>query len=154
MRRDYTMLVYFMVQDNMQYDTFIQLVDAYRERWHESYLAETLVQLVHGNRVGNLDDYVEGMMGYEKDVEKKKNEDYYKQYSNMAKNVIKKAVGVRDDAFYFLFDNVRTSGRKILRRVNLDPQHIEIPQELIDLAVRMPDALHVSQHTMYQEIKE
>ena len=94
------------------------------------------------------------MMGYERDAEKKKNEDYYKQYSNMTKNVIKKAVGVRDDAYYFLFENVKTSGRKLLRRINLDPQNIEIPQELMDLAVRMPDAIDVMQRTEYQEIEE
>lgn len=92
---------------------------------------------------GNLDEYVEGMMGYEKEEEKKKNEDYYKQYSNMAKSVIKKVVGVRDDAYFFLFDNVRTAGKKNLRRINLDPQYIEIPQELMDLAVKMPDASDV-----------
>lgn len=113
-----------------------------------------LVQLVNGSRISNLDDYVEGMMGYEREEEKKKNEDYYKQYSNMAKNVIKKSVGVRDDAYYFLFENVRTTGRKILRRINLAPQDIEVPQELMDLAVRMPDALDVMQHTVYQEIEE
>lgn len=228
--------------DFMQQESFIQLVDAYRERWHANYLAEMckqlnihkkpdgngddwipqrritvrkskggklpyemvltlangdevvidkinlncltlylltvicsyksgyttmmaadkdcrpilreLVQLVNGSRISNLDDYVEGMMGYEREEEKKKNEDYYKQYSNMAKNVIKKSVGVRDDAYYFLFENVRTTGRKILRRINLAPQDIEVPQELMDLAVRMPDALDVMQHTVYQEIEE
>ena len=228
--------------NNMFWDTFIRLVDAYRERWHESYLAEmckqlnihkkpdgndsewkperritvrkskggklpyemvltlangdeviidkinpncltlllltiicsyksgyttmmaadndcrpllkSLAQLVNGNRIGNLDDYVEGMMGYEKEEEKKKNEDYYKQYSNMAKNVIKKAVGVHDDALYFLFENIRTTGRKILRRTILDPQHIEIPQELMDLASRMPDASEIMQRSIYQGIEE
>lgn len=231
-----------LLMNNMVWDAFIQLVDAYRERWHENYLAEMckqlsihkkpngndndwtperritvrkskggklpyemvltlangdeviidkinpncltlflltiicsyksgyttmmaadkgcrpmlkeLVQLVNGSRISNLDDYVEGMMGYEREEEKKKNEDYYKQYSNMAKNVIKKAVGVRDDAYYFLFDNVRTMGRKILRRINLDPQSIEMPQELMDLAARMPDASDVMQQIGYQEIKE
>lgn len=224
--------------DYISKESFIQLVDAYRERWHENYLAEIckqlnihkksdgngndwvaerritvrrseggklpyemvltlangdeviidkinlncltlflltiicsykngyttmmaadkncrpilkeLVQLVNGSRIRNLDDYVEGMMGYERDEEKKKNEDYYKQYSNMAKNVIKKAVGVRDDAYFFLFENVRTAGRKILRRINLDPHdNIVIPQELMDLAHRMPDALDVMQHAVY-----
>ena len=230
------------LMNNMVWDTFIQLVDAYRERWHENYLAEMckqlsihkkpdgnendwtperritvreskggklpyeivltlangdkviinkinlncltlflltiicsyksgyttmmaadkncrpvlkeLVQLIHGSRIRNLDFYVEGMMGYEKEEEKKKNEDYYKQYSNMLKNVIKKVVGVRDDAYYFLFENVRTSGRKNLRRLNLDPQNIDIPQELMDLAIRMPDALEVMQPSVYQTIEE
>ena len=113
-----------------------------------------LVQLVNGNRITNLDDYVEGMMGYEKDEDKKRNEDYYKQYSNMTKNAIKKAVDVHDDAFYFLFDNVRTSGRKILRRTNLDPQDIEIPEELMDLAIRMPDAIDVLQQTVNKDVME
>ena len=227
--------------DGVFWEDFIQLVDAYRERWHENYLAEMckqlnihkkpdgtgndwtperritirkseggklpyeivltlgngdeviidkinpncltlflltiicsyksgyttmmaadkscrpilkeLVQLVYGSRISNLDDYVEGMMGYKKEVEKK-NVDYYKQYSNMTKNVIKQAVGVRDDAYYFLFDNVRTAGRKILRRINLDPQNIEIPQELMDLAIRMPDASDFAQFIGYEEIKE
>ena len=117
-------------------------------------ILKELVQLVHGNRISNLDDYVEGMMGYEKEEEKKKNEDYYKQYSKDAKDVIKKAVGVRDDANYFLFENVRTTGRKILRRINLDTQNIDIPQELMDLAARMPDALEVMQPLVYQKIEE
>ena len=117
-------------------------------------ILKELVQLVNGNRISDLDDYVEGMMGYEKEVEKKKNEDYYKQYSNMAKKVIKNAIGVRDDAYYFLFDNVRISGRKNLRRINLDTQSIEIPQELMDLATRMPNALDVVQHAVYQKIEE
>ena len=227
---------------NMVWDTFIQLVDAYRERWHENYLAEMckqlnihkkpdgsgddwtperritirkskggklpyeivltlangdeviidkinpkcltlflltiicsyksgyttlmaadkncrpvlkeLVQLVHGSRISNLDLYVEGMMGYEREVEKKKNEDYYKQYSNKTKLAIKTAVGVRDDFNYFLFKNIRTTGRKILRHINLDPQDIDIPEELMDLAVRMPDAMDVMQHSVYQTIEE
>lgn len=228
--------------NNMLWDTFIQLVDAYRARWHESYLAEmckqlnihkkpdgngsdwtperritvrkskggklpyemvltlvngeeiiidkinpncltlllltiicsyksgystmmatdkncrpllkSLAQLVYGNHISNLDDYVEGMMGYEKEESKKKNEDYYKQYSNMAKNVIKKAVGVHDEAIYFLFKNDRTTGRKILRRTILDTQHIEIPQELMDLAIRMPDALDIIQQSEFHYINE
>lgn len=228
--------------NNMVWDSFIQLVNAYRERWHENYLAEMckqlnihkkpdgngndwvperritirkskggkipyemilslangdeviidkinlncltlflltiicsyksgystmmaadkdcrpilreLVQLVNGSRISNPDDYIEGMMCFERDEEKKKNEDYYKQYSNMTKNVIKKAIGVRDDAYYFLFENVRTTGRKILRHINLDSQNIEIPQELMDLAVRMPDALDVVQHIVNQNIRE
>lgn len=231
-----------LLMNNMVCDAFIQLVDAYRERWHEHYLAEMckqlnirkkpdgndndwtperritvrkskggklpyemvltmangdeviidkinlnclilflliiicsyksgyttmmaadkgcrpmlkeLVQLVNGSRISNLDDYVEGMMGYEREEEKKKNEDYYKQYSNMTKNVIKKAVGVRDDAYYFLFENVRTTGRKILRRINLATQNIVMPQELMDLAARMPDALDFVQQIEHQEIKE
>ena len=230
------------LMNNMVWDTFIQLVDAYRERWHENYLVEMckqlsihkkpdgngddwtlerritvresrggkhpyeivltlangdeividkmnlncltlyiltiicsyksgyttmmaadkdcrpvlkeLVQLVHGSRINNLDGYVEGMMGYENEEGRKKNEDYYKQYSNKTKRAIKEAVGVCDDAYYFLFKNIRTTGRKILRRLNLDPQDIEIPHELMNLVVRMPDALEVMQPLVYQKIEE
>lgn len=39
---------------NMFWDTFIQLVDAYRERWHEHYLAEICKQLnIHKKPDGN-----------------------------------------------------------------------------------------------------
>lgn len=106
------------------------------------------------NHINHLDDYVEGMMGYEKDVEKKRNEDYYKQYSNLTKNAIKKAVDVRDDAIYFLFDNIKTTGRKNLRRINLDTQHIDLPQELMNLAARMPNAAVIIQQSVNQEIGE
>jgi hypothetical protein len=117
-------------------------------------LLKTLVQLVMGNHINHLDDYVEGMMGYEKDVEKKRNEDYYKQYSNLTKNAIKKAVDVRDDAIYFLFDNIKTTGRKNLRRINLDTQYIDLPQELMNLAARMPNAEDIIQQSVNQEIGE
>lgn len=116
-------------------------------------LLKTLAQWVNGDSIHDLDDYVEGMMGFEKEESKKKNEDYYKQYSNMAKNAIKAAVGVSDNASFFLFENVRTTGRKILRRTILDPQYIVIPQELMDLAIKMPDALDVMQQSEYQELK-
>ena len=117
-------------------------------------LLKTLVQLVMGNHINHLDNYVEGMMGYEKDVEKKRNEDYYKQYSNLTKNAIKKAVDVRDDAIYFLFDNIKTTGRKNLRRINLDTQYIDLPQELMNLAARMPNAEDIIQQSVNQEIGE
>jgi hypothetical protein len=117
-------------------------------------LLKTLVQLVMGNHINHLDDYVEGMMGYEKDVEKKRNEDYYKQYSNLTKNAIKKAVDVRDDAIYFLFDNIKTTGRKNLRRINLDTQYIDLPQELMNLATRIPNAEDIIQQSVNQEIGE
>lgn len=84
-------------------------------------------------------------MGYEKDEAMKKNEDYYKQYSNSAKIAVKSAVGVRDDAIYFLFDSHRIAGRKFIRRTALDPHDIDIPRELMDLANRMPDAYDVLQ---------
>ena len=217
--------------DHLSIETFIKMVDAYRERWHHKYLAEIcrqlsihkpstsdngdnkpkrritirksangklpyelvltlangeevvvnkinpnslvlflltiicsyksgyttmmaksdtcrpvlkdLARLVKGRQIPDLDDYVDGFMGYEKDETKRKNEDYYKQYSNLAKTAVKQAVGIRDDVIYFLFDNYRILGRKFVRRTNLDPQDIVIPQELKDLADRMPDAMKV-----------
>ena len=100
----------------------------------------------------NLDDYVEGFMGYEKDEAIKKNEDYYKQYSNLAKVAVKKSVGLRDDVIYFLFDNYRIAGRKFVRRIVLDPQYIDIPQELMNLANRMPDAIDILKGTDKQVV--
>ena len=104
-----------------------------------------LVRLVMGGQITNLDDYVEGFMGYEKDEAMKKNEDYYKQYSNKAKIAIKSAVGIRDDVIHFLFENYRVAGRKFIRRTALDPQYIDIPNELMELANRMPDAWDILQ---------
>ena len=104
-----------------------------------------LVRLVMGDEITDYDEYVEAFMGYEKDEAMKKNEDYYKQYSNSAKIAVKSAVGVRDDAIYFLFDSHRIAGRKFIRRTALDPHDIDIPRELMDLANRMPDAYDVLQ---------
>lgn len=117
-------------------------------------ILKELVQLVHGSGISNLDNYVEDMMGYEKEKEKKRNEDYYKQYSNKAKNVIKEAVGSRDEADIFLFNNNEKIGRRPLRSMNLDPQNIDLPPELMDLAIRMPDALSVVQQAGFQHVKE
>ena len=117
-------------------------------------ILKELVHLVHGNSIDNLDVYVEDMMGYEKEKEKKRNEDYYKSYSNWAKIDIKKAVGVRDEVDIFLFDTIRTTGRKMLRRMNLDPQNIDLPPELMDLAIRMPDAFDVLQSAEPQRVME
>ena len=111
-----------------------------------------LVRLVRGSQITNLDDYVEGFMGYEKDEAIKKNEDYYKQYSNLAKVAVKKSVGLRDDVIYFLFDNYRIAGRKFVRRIVLDPQYIDIPQELMNLANRMPDAIDILKGTDKQVV--
>ena len=108
-------------------------------------LLKELVRLALNEPMTNLDQFVEGYMSYEKEEAEKKNEDYYKQYSNKAKTAIKEAVGHRDDPFIFLFENHRVAGRKIIRRTTLDPQDIEIPQELMDLAIRMPDAVDVLQ---------
>ena len=117
------------------------------------YLRE-LVRLVIGRQVSDLDDYVEGFMGYEKDETEKKNEDYYKQYSNMAKVAVKNAVGLRDNVICFLFNNYRMAGRKVIRRTILDPQDILLPQELMDLADRMPDAMNIIQGVDAQKVIE
>ena len=128
------------------YTTMMAKSDACRPMLKE------LVRLVRGNQISDLDKYVDGFMGYEKDEDMKKNEDYYKQYSNMAKTAVKNAVGVRDNAIYFLFDNYRVAGRKFIRRTVLDPQDIEIPQELMDIANRMPDAYDVLQNIDNQKV--
>lgn len=99
-----------------------------------------LARLVNGKRIINLENYVDEYMYYEKDEAKKKNEDYYTQYFNTAKSVIKKSINTHDDATLFLFNNHRVTGRKIIKRMQLDPQNIELPPELMDLAKRMPDA--------------
>ncbi len=228
------------VMDHLAKESFIQLVDAYREKWHDKYLAEIcrqlsihkssgsddgdntprrritvrktpngklpyelvltlangeevvvnkinpnslvlflltiicsyksgyttmmtksdacrpvlkeLARLVRGSQITNLDDYVDDFMGYEKDEAMKRNEDYYKQYSNSAKTAVKQAVGLRDDVIHFLFDNNRIAGRKFIRRTILDPQDIVIPRELMDLADRMPDAMAVLQSIDKQTI--
>jgi hypothetical protein len=75
----------------------------------------------------------------------KKTEDYYKQYSNRLKIDLGNAIGLRDKPINFLFNRNRVSGRKFVRRTVLDPQDITIPQELIDLAGRMPDAMDILQ---------
>ena len=108
-------------------------------------ILKELVQLVLGRKVTDLDRYVEGFFGYEQDPAMKKTEDYYKQYSNRAKIDVKKAIGLRDNPMKFLFDRNRVSGSKFVRRTVLDPQDITIPQELMDLANRMPDAMDVLQ---------
>lgn len=102
-----------------------------------------LVQLVLKESIQYADYFISEFMDYESDSSNKINKDYYKQYSKETKKVIKKAIGVRDDDCYFLFDNVRTSRKKMLRRINLDCKYIDIPQELMKLADRMPDALEI-----------
>lgn len=116
-------------------------------------ILKELVRLVYDNQIANLDRYVEENMSHEQDEAEKKNEDYYKQYSNKAKISIKEAVGLRDDVNCFLFGIYRMKGRKIIRRTNLDPKDILLPPELMDLANRMPDALDVLQLTEYQQDK-
>ena len=108
-------------------------------------ILKELVQMVLGRKVTDLDRYIDGFFGYEQDPVMKKTEDYYKQYSNTAKTDVKKAIGLRDNPMKFLFDSHRVAGRKFVRRTVLDPQDITIPQELMELANRMPDAMDVLQ---------
>ncbi len=71
------------------------------------------------------------------------NSKYYRPYSKLAKDAVSNSLGMKDDPICFLFDNDMIEGRKILRRMNIAPQNIELPQELADLAAKMPDALDV-----------
>ena len=111
-----------------------------------------LVRLTNNEQINDLDDYVEGFMGYEKDEAMKKNEDYYKQYSNKAKTAVKDAVGLRDSVINFLFENHRIAGRKVVRRMLIDAEDIELPSELFELAQMMPDAMDVLQNADNQNI--
>ena len=121
------------------YTTLMAKSDACRPMLKE------LVHLVLGRMVTDLDRYVEGFFGYEHDPAMKKTEDYYKQYSNRLKIDLGNAIGLRDKPINFLFNRNRVSGRKFVRRTVLDPQDITIPQELMDLAGRMPDAMDILQ---------
>ena len=71
------------------------------------------------------------------------NSKYYRPYSKLAKDAVSKSLGMKDDPICFLFDNDMIVGRKKLRRMNIEPQNIELPQELVDLAIKTPDALDV-----------
>ena len=68
---------------------------------------------------------------------------YYKQYSGRATKAIKDAVGVNDNPDCYLFDKVTLKNRKVLRRMLIDVQDIELPEELSSLAQSMPDAKDV-----------
>ena len=217
--------------DHISQENFIQLVDAYRERWHKSYLSEIckqlsihnipddkgkdwtprrritirkseggrapyvlvltlangeevvikrfninaltlylltvicsyksgyttkmakneacrpvlkeLVQLVNSQSVDDPNKFIDEFMYYTTDKEKQRNEDYYKQYSKIAIKTIKESIENKDDFCDFLFYNISVTGRQKLRRIRLDPQFIEMPLELKELADRMPDAHEV-----------
>ena len=102
-----------------------------------------LIQLVLNEPIQNADYFINEFMHYESDSPDKINKDYYKQYSNQTKRAVKDAIGNVDETTYFLFDNRTIANRQNLRRMNLDPQFIQLPQELMDLASKMPDALDV-----------
>ena len=65
--------------------------------------------------------------------------DLYKKYSRDAKNSIESTIGEFDDATHFLFGNNEKIGRRPLRSMNLDVNNIELPNDLMLLAERMPD---------------
>lgn len=102
-----------------------------------------LIRLVKGSGSDNyLNSLIEQYMWYDSN-DKKSN--YYKTYSNIAKTEIRKAVDTLDEVWYYVFDNRAVAKRQNLRVMNLEPQFIELPDELADLANRMPDALDVLQ---------
>lgn len=103
-------------------------------------LIAQLVEYVFGERFSEkyLRSYIEEYMSSGMD-----NSKYYRPYSKLAKDAVSKVLGMKDDAVFYLFDNVLAAGRKNLRRMNLAPQNIELPQELKDLAMKMPDAVDV-----------
>ena len=115
-------------------------------------ILKQLVRLVLDKKNINLDDYIDGYMYYEHDKEKKKNEDYYKQYSNIAKQTIKKEVDNSDEVIYYLFENTPISGRQNLRHTILDTDSIKLPEELMELARNMPDAIDVLKQSDNQMI--
>lgn len=113
-----------------------------------------LASLYRERKILDLDDYVDGFMGYEAVEVLKKNEDYYKQYSYLATKAIKDAVGTNDDPIFYLFDNVVLGNRRVLRRMLIDVKDIELPAELKDLADRMPDAMGILNPSDNQGVKE
>ena len=70
-----------------------------------------------------------------------------------AKTEIRKAVGTLDDEWFYMFDNRSVAKRQNLRVMNLEPQFIELTDELAELSVRMPDAVDVLQMTENQKDK-
>ena len=79
---------------------------------------------------------------------------YYKTYSYRATQAIAKALGMKDDPLHYLFDNVMLKNRKILRRMLLDANNIVLPQELVDMAQKMPDAQNVVYQSEGQTLME
>lgn len=96
-----------------------------------------LVNYVFGEQFSEnyLNIYIEEYMSSGMD-----NSKYYRPYSKLAKDAVSKALGMKDDPVCFLFDNYTIVGRKNLRLMNIAPQNIELPRELVDLAAKMPDA--------------
>ena len=79
---------------------------------------------------------------------------YYKQYSYRAANAISEAIGVNDEPMCYLFDNEVLKNRKVVRRMRIDAQNIDLPSELFELAQMMPDAMDVLELPDKQEVME
>lgn len=75
----------------------------------------------------------------------------YRSYSYQTMNAIKQSVGNQDEALYFFFENHRTADKQYLRQMMMNVNDIELPQELMDLAYRMPDAKNMLYHAENQE---
>ena len=79
---------------------------------------------------------------------------YYKQYSGRATKAITNAVGVNDEAICYLFSNKVLRNKKVVRRMYIDTNNIELPSELIKLAQDMPDAANILNLSDIQELME
>jgi hypothetical protein len=102
-----------------------------------------LVLLVFDESIQYADYFIDKFMYFESDSQNKINKDDYKQYSNQTKQAIKAAIGHSDESTFYLFYNRKIANRQNLRCMNLDPQYIDIPKELMNLAAKMPDALDI-----------
>lgn len=78
--------------------------------------------------------------------------DGYKQYSNIAKRTLREAVGSKDEKQYYLFNVSQTLRRQSLKRMAMDVEDIELPQEFVRLAKAMPDAMEVLQTIDNQKV--
>lgn len=79
---------------------------------------------------------------------------YYKTYSYRAAQAIKKAVDTKDNPSHYLFNNVILKNRSILRCMKTDIADIDLPQELVMLAQKMPDAKSILKLAETQELTE
>jgi hypothetical protein len=83
-----------------------------------------------------------------------KKNNYYKQYSYRISKAISDAVGVNDDANCYLFKSEVLKNRKVVRRMYIDAEDIEIPSELMELARVMPDLTDVLNLSENQGVME
>ena len=66
--------------------------------------------------------------------------DYYKQYTKILRKTLKDAIGIEDEADYFLFRSTRMKSQHELRTMFLAPSDITLPQEMEQLAGAWMDA--------------